>query len=73
MAKTIKFVDSNIDNFHTFPAIIPSKHMERTLILLKPEAVQRGLIGKIIKRFEARGFKLVAMKFMVVNVDQSTL
>lgn len=39
---------------------------ERTFILLKPETVQRGLIGRIIERFEARGFKLVAMKFIWV-------
>jgi len=35
---------------------------ERTFIAIKPDGVQRGLIGKIIKRFEQRGFKLVAMK-----------
>merc|ERR1712141_512184 len=37
---------------------------ERTFIMLKPDAVQRGLVGDIIKRFEQKGFKLVAMKFM---------
>uniref|UniRef100_A0A336MYW5 Nucleoside diphosphate kinase n=1 Tax=Culicoides sonorensis TaxID=179676 RepID=A0A336MYW5_CULSO len=37
---------------------------ERTFIMIKPDGVHRGLIGKIIKRFEAKGFKLVAMKFM---------
>ncbi|XP_026461712.1 nucleoside diphosphate kinase [Ctenocephalides felis] len=37
---------------------------ERTFIMVKPDGVQRGLVGKIIKRFEAKGFKLVAMKFM---------
>lgn len=36
--------------------------MERTLVILKPGAVQRGLIGEIISRFEKRGLKLVAMK-----------
>ena len=35
---------------------------ERTFIAIKPDGVQRGLVGKIIKRFEQRGFKLVAMK-----------
>jgi nucleoside-diphosphate kinase len=38
--------------------------MERTLILLKPDAVQRGLIGKILARFEDKGLKVVGMKFM---------
>lgn len=36
---------------------------ERTYIMVKPDGVQRGLIGEIIKRFEQKGFKLVAMKF----------
>ena len=39
-------------------------NMERTFIMLKPDAVQRGLMGEIIERFESRGFKLVGMKFM---------
>lgn len=38
--------------------------MERTLILVKPDGVQRGLIGEIISRFERRGLKLIGMKFM---------
>jgi nucleoside-diphosphate kinase len=41
--------------------------MERTFIILKPDAVQRGLIGEIISRFERRGLKLVAMKFLQVD------
>ncbi|PFX23535.1 Nucleoside diphosphate kinase B [Stylophora pistillata] len=40
---------------------------ERTFIMVKPDGVQRGLIGEIIKRFEQKGFKLVAMKFMRAN------
>ncbi|EEZ99726.1 Nucleoside diphosphate kinase-like Protein [Tribolium castaneum] len=36
---------------------------ERTFIMVKPDGVQRGLVGKIIKRFESKGFKLVALKF----------
>jgi nucleoside-diphosphate kinase len=38
--------------------------MERTFVMLKPDAVNRGLMGKIIDRLEARGFKPLAMKFM---------
>lgn len=41
--------------------------MERTLILLKPDAVQRGLVGRIIARFEDKGLKLVGMKLMKVD------
>ncbi len=40
--------------------------MERTLIIIKPDAVQRGLTGEIIKRFELRGLKIAGMKFMQV-------
>mmetsp|Transcript_37449 Transcript_37449/g.73403 ORF Transcript_37449/g.73403 Transcript_37449/m.73403 type:complete len:149 (+) Transcript_37449:97-543(+) len=36
--------------------------MERTYIMIKPDGVQRGLIGEIIQRFERKGYKLVAMK-----------
>ena len=36
---------------------------ERTYIMIKPDGVQRGLIGNIITRFETRGFKMIAMKF----------
>ena len=41
--------------------------MERTLIIVKPDAVQRGLTGEIIRRFEARGLRIVGMKFMQVS------
>ncbi|KAF1380197.1 hypothetical protein PFLUV_G00184290 [Perca fluviatilis] len=46
-----------------------SVDMERTFIAVKPDGVQRGLIGEIIKRFETRGFKLVASKFMKASED----
>lgn len=41
--------------------------MERTLVIAKPDAVQRGLVGEIITRLERRGLKLVAMKFMQIS------
>lgn len=41
--------------------------MERTLIIIKPDAVQRGLTGEILRRFEARGLRIVGMKFMQVS------
>ncbi|KAJ7377096.1 hypothetical protein OS493_030690 [Desmophyllum pertusum] len=39
---------------------------ERTFLMLKPDAVHRGLIADIIKRFEQKGFKLVSLKFTKV-------
>lgn len=42
---------------------------ERTLIIIKPGAVQRHLAGEIISRFERKGFKLVAAKFMRIGED----
>ena len=41
--------------------------MERTLVLVKPDGVQRGLIGEMISRLERRGLKLVGMKLMLVD------
>lgn len=43
--------------------------MERTLIVLKPDAVQRGLVGEILSRFEKIGLKVVAMKMMVPSEE----
>jgi nucleoside-diphosphate kinase len=43
--------------------------MERTLILLKPDAVQRGLVGQVLSRFEQKGLKLVAMKLMQITPE----
>jgi len=40
--------------------------MERSLIILKPDAVQRGLIGEIITRFERKGIQVAGMKFMKI-------
>lgn len=42
---------------------------ERTFVMVKPDGVQRGLIGEIISRFEDRGLKLVGGKFMQIDGD----
>jgi nucleoside-diphosphate kinase len=41
--------------------------LERSLVLIKPDGVQRGLMGIIINRFENRGMKLIAAKFLMVS------
>jgi len=43
--------------------------VERTLIIVKPDGVQRGLIGQVIHRFERRGLRIAAMKFMQITKD----
>ncbi|GJQ26655.1 MAG: nucleoside-diphosphate kinase [Phycisphaerae bacterium] len=43
--------------------------MEKTLIILKPDAIQRGLAGRIITRFEEKGLQIAAMKAMKVSKD----
>jgi nucleoside-diphosphate kinase len=43
--------------------------MQRTLVLIKPDGVQRGLVGEIFRRLEARGLKLIALKMMRVSRD----
>jgi nucleoside-diphosphate kinase len=45
--------------------------MEQTLILLKPDALQRGLAGRIISRLEDRGLKLVGMKLLQMDMDMA--
>jgi nucleoside-diphosphate kinase len=42
---------------------------ERTFVMVKPDGVQRGLIGEVVSRFESRGLKLVAGKVMVIDDD----
>jgi len=41
--------------------------LERTLVIIKPDAVQRGLIGEIIARFERRGLRIAALKLMQID------
>ncbi len=43
--------------------------MERTLVIVKPDGVQRGLIGEVISRLERRGLKLIGMKFMQITPE----
>jgi len=43
--------------------------MERTLVLIKPDAVQRGLVGTITDRLERRGLRIVGMKMVHVDTD----
>ena len=46
-----------------------SHHDERTFVMVKPDGVQRGLIGEIVSRFEQRGLKLVGAKFMRIDEE----
>lgn len=43
---------------------------ERSLVLIKPDGVQRSLVGELIKRYESVGFKLIGMKFLIPTTDQ---
>ena len=43
--------------------------MERTFIMIKPDGVQRNLIGEVIRRFETKGFKLVGLKLLSVSKE----
>ncbi len=45
--------------------------MERTLVLVKPDGVQRGLVGEVICRLERRGLRLVAAKFLQVTQEMA--
>ncbi len=41
--------------------------MERALVIVKPDGVQRGLVGEVIRRFEAKGLKMIGLKMMTLN------
>mgnify|MGYP001247366600 CR=1 FL=1 len=45
--------------------------MERTFLMVKPDGVQRGLIGEIVRRFEQKGFQLIAAKLIKVTREQA--
>ncbi len=49
---------------------IPHPKLERTFVIVKPDGVQRSLIGEIIKRFERTGLKLVGLKLMMLDSDR---
>ena len=41
--------------------------MQRTLVILKPSAIQRGLVGEIISRFEKKGLQIIGMKMIALT------
>lgn len=45
--------------------------METTFLMVKPDGVKRGLIGEVIKRFEQKGFQMLAGKLMVMSKEQA--
>jgi nucleoside-diphosphate kinase len=44
---------------------------QRTLVLIKPDAVRRGLVGDILSRFEAKGLSIVAMELLTIDGDKA--
>jgi nucleoside-diphosphate kinase len=48
---------------------VPGTKKERSFIAVKPDGTQRGLVGEIIRRFEAKGFKLVALKLVTPTAE----
>jgi nucleoside-diphosphate kinase len=49
--------------------LILKRKMERTFLMIKPDGVQRNLVGEIIRRFEAKGFILVGLKMLQVSQE----
>jgi nucleoside-diphosphate kinase len=45
--------------------------LDKTFLMVKPDGVQRGLIGEIVKRFEMKGFQLIAAKLLIVSKEQA--
>jgi nucleoside-diphosphate kinase len=54
-----------------FAAVMAEGNLERTLVLLKPDAVKRGLTGEILRRFERKGFKIVAARLLQVSPEMA--
>ena len=44
---------------------------QRTLVLLKPDAVRRGLVGEVLSRFEAKGLSIVALELRTIDASQA--
>ena len=62
-AASLTSVTKNVSLAMTRPMTLEAKEgRERSFIMIKPDGVQRGLVGEIIKRFEQKGFKLVAIR-----------
>ena len=53
----------------TTPRAIPSPLMKRTLVICKPDAVERGLVGEILGRFERKGLTLAAAELRLLDAD----
>jgi len=45
--------------------------MDRTFVMIKPDGVQRGLVGRVIRRIEMKGFKIVAMKMTTISEERA--
>jgi nucleoside-diphosphate kinase len=45
------------------------ENMERTFLMVKPDGVQRNLIGEVVKRFESKGFQLAGAKLMTISQE----
>ena len=46
-----------------------SEQIERTLVLIKPDGVQRGLTGEVLRRIEAKGYRIVALELRTADLD----
>ncbi len=55
------------DRYNRVSLTLTFLNMERTLILIKPDAIQRGLVGEIVTRFERKGLKLIGAKMMALD------
>ena len=76
-ATTAAFVKNNQDNTTVvscdqLPVYgVPGTNQERTFLAVKPDGVQRGLVGDIIARFEKRGYKLVGLKMVWPTLEMA--
>jgi nucleoside-diphosphate kinase len=55
--------------FREGPDTLAGRMSDRTLVLLKPDTVERGLVGEVLRRFEAKGLRIVAMDLRTLDAD----
>lgn len=58
-------------NLSSYLGVIGAHMVERTIVIIKPDGVKRGLIGEIISRFERKGFKIKALKMTKLSLEQA--
>jgi len=69
IVSTLLSIAFTVNGFNKLLPVDARVARERTLVVLKPDSVQRGVTGKVISRFEKKGFKPIAMKMLIPSME----